>query len=580
GNTDYYKFIDNVGYKAGSEPGGGPNENDDFDVKIDTGDYLLDARPTGLNNINDGVLRGLTLQNNETGDLTVNTSTFGIGPGNALFQQGQSVLFAFGDMQQEVGFVLNRWSSGGPSTEVQLIITIDDGLGGNDPQSFLITVPEPGSGFVQIVINEETITNAGGTYFEFSELSISFLTGGFNLSIGDLSYGANVIVEEAEYNFDITITDGDGDVFGVEDGLNVSLEAVDDAVDTALTGADGTPDVIVSGENEDIIDGGTGGNDTVDYSNSTNSVNVNLATAIVSGGYADGDTIKDIENVIGSAFNDTITGNGEDNIITGGPGNDSMFGEGGDDTFVAPSVYNEGGSPGTLEFNQIDGGNGTDDTLDYGHLSGTQFVALDMEANPGATLPGAAQIIDGITTVGEDLFVGIENVIGSEQSDFIFADDNNNRLEGGAGNDQLEGKGGNDILIGGTGDDLLVGGIGIDQMVGGQGKDTFVIDADSLSGSIDDLIFDYSGAGGDEDVIDLTALVDVAGGTDIVAEGYVSLNQNGLVAEVIVDTDGTAGAATPAIVAELLNYDMSTDGGVNILYQEDSTLPATGTAIV
>jgi Ca2+-binding RTX toxin-like protein len=46
------------------------------------------------------------------------------------------------------------------------------------------------------------------------------------------------------------------------------------------------------------------------------------------GGFAEGDSLQNISNVIGSAFNDTLTGNAAANKITGGLGADILTGNG------------------------------------------------------------------------------------------------------------------------------------------------------------------------------------------------------------------------------------------------------------
>jgi Ca2+-binding RTX toxin-like protein len=51
-------------------------------------------------------------------------------------------------------------------------------------------------------------------------------------------------------------------------------------------------------------------------------VSVNLATGRGFGGTAEGDTYVSIENVYGSSFNDTITGNDGANELYGLDGND------------------------------------------------------------------------------------------------------------------------------------------------------------------------------------------------------------------------------------------------------------------
>ncbi|MFX5808827.1 hypothetical protein ABTE39_18935, partial [Acinetobacter baumannii] len=79
------------------------------------------------------------------------------------------------------------------------------------------------------------------------------------------------------------------------------------------------------------FNGGAGGSDTVNYSLSTSSdstgVTVNLSTGVGSGNYAQGDTYTAIENVVGSAQNDTLTGFatvGTQSVLEGGGGADTI----------------------------------------------------------------------------------------------------------------------------------------------------------------------------------------------------------------------------------------------------------------
>ena len=51
-------------------------------------------------------------------------------------------------------------------------------------------------------------------------------------------------------------------------------------------------------------------------------------------GSAGRDTLVSIENVIGSAFDDTINGNEYDNHIEGGAGTDTINGGAGNDTYI------------------------------------------------------------------------------------------------------------------------------------------------------------------------------------------------------------------------------------------------------
>jgi Ca2+-binding RTX toxin-like protein len=59
---------------------------------------------------------------------------------------------------------------------------------------------------------------------------------------------------------------------------------------------------------------------------------VNLQTGIASGGYAAGDTFLNINNLIGSGYNDKLTGDTGDNTLSGLAGRDTLTGGGGNDT--------------------------------------------------------------------------------------------------------------------------------------------------------------------------------------------------------------------------------------------------------
>src|SRR5262245_13323091 len=67
----------------------------------------------------------------------------------------------------------------------------------------------------------------------------------------------------------------------------------------------GGDDILAGGAGADTLDGGAG-NDTASYAADTAGVTVSLATGVVSGGHAQGDTLILIENLAGGAGNDTI----------------------------------------------------------------------------------------------------------------------------------------------------------------------------------------------------------------------------------------------------------------------------------
>ncbi|HEX2553314.1 MAG TPA: calcium-binding protein [Microvirga sp.] len=95
---------------------------------------------------------------------------------------------------------------------------------------------------------------------------------------------------------------------------------------------------------DDEIHGG-GGLDYIDYRDATAFVVVDLARATGTGRSEGADTLISIEKVIGSAFDDTLTGSRDDNLLRGVGGSDTLAGGRGHDSFVF-SLPSEGGARG------------------------------------------------------------------------------------------------------------------------------------------------------------------------------------------------------------------------------------------
>ncbi|HSW20793.1 MAG TPA: M10 family metallopeptidase C-terminal domain-containing protein, partial [Ramlibacter sp.] len=97
-----------------------------------------------------------------------------------------------------------------------------------------------------------------------------------------------------------------------------------------LTGS-GLDNTLFAGNGTNVLDG-QGGVDTACYLYATAWVSVSLATtAAQATGGSGTDTVRNIENLTGSAFNDTLTGSAGGNVIDGGSGNDTITGGGGAD---------------------------------------------------------------------------------------------------------------------------------------------------------------------------------------------------------------------------------------------------------
>ncbi len=313
------------------------------------------------------------------------------------------------------------------------------------------------------------------------------------------------------------------------DGGNDTLRGGTEA-DNLIGGAG--DDYLVGGAGSDALTGGTGF-DLAYYGDSTVAVTVDLSlsTAQISTGDASGDILSAIESVTGSGFNDLLTGDANANILDGGYGNDTLKGGAGNDTLI-----------GGIGTDTLFGGEGID-TANYSGSTAGVTVNLNLSV---------AQISNG--DASGDIFLGVENVLGSTYADTLVGDENDNVLDAGAGDDVLEGGVGSDTIIGGLGNDtvtylrstdavtidlnistfqlsgghasgdmisgvekvvgsqfndklvgnnsnnVLTGGLGADFLTGGAGNDTFVF----ATGFGKDKISDVQAGNGATDVLQLS----------------------------------------------------------------------------
>ncbi len=221
---------------------------------------------------------------------------------------------------------------------------------------------------------------------------------------------------------------------------------------------------IVGGKGNDTLDGGGGqdtleggeGVDTVSFASFTKKIIINLGTGAGAEAAA-GSTYLEIENVIGTKYDDKLTGDGGANLLDGGAGNDEIIGGGGNDTLRGGDGDDtlEGGGTGEHHY---EGGEGND-TVRY---SGPNAVKANLNDSSGNS-NGAG---------GVEIFNSIETLLGGGGDDEFTGTDAPNLLSGNGGNDRLVGRGGNDTLNGGADNDTLDGGAGADLLNGGTGVDT------------------------------------------------------------------------------------------------------------
>ena len=203
-------------------------------------------------------------------------------------------------------------------------------------------------------------------------------------------------------------------------------------------------------EGDDTLDGRGGDRDRVRYDQEherggTQGVVVDLAAGTATDTFGDTDTLIDIEEVEGSEFDDTISGDENRNRLFGRDGDDVLTG-------VANTTTDDGDLfAGDAGSDTLIGSDGQDDYVDY---SGDPA---------GAVIDLAA----GIATDGygdTDTLISIEDVEGTDQDDVILGNQEDNFIDGRAGDDELRGFGGDDQFRGGEGNDIIDGGADRDRV--------------------------------------------------------------------------------------------------------------------
>ena len=194
------------------------------------------------------------------------------------------------------------------------------------------------------------------------------------------------------------------------------------ALNNSIRGNNGT-NILNGGGGSDGLDG-RGGTDTASYENNPWRViaylGVNGAPGLayehqlINGQevLVSVDTLVNIENLRGSAFNDTLIGNELNNVLTGLGGSDTYVVQNAGDTIVEA------------------GGQGTDEVR--ASVSYTLTAGADVETLRSTDDNGTAAI----------------NLTGNGANNHVIGNNAGNTLDGGGGNsDQLEGRGGNDTYL-------------------------------------------------------------------------------------------------------------------------------------
>ena len=293
------------------------------------------------------------------------------------------------------------------------------------------------------------------------------VNGGLDQAFGE--DGEDVIIGGADSD---SLFGGAGD--SIDGGAGIDFLLGEAGADTLSGGGDG--DSLLGGDDgddlrgdagDDTLDGEAGDGDAASYADASGQVTVDLAGTTAMGGGVGMDELANIENAIGSGFNDSLIGDATPNDLFGGDGEDTLEGGGGDDTF-----------DGGLGDDFLDGGEGARDVASFASADNPVTVDLDVGTSTGA--------------LGTDMLMNLEDVVGGDFADTIRGDAQRNLLFGGLGDDvlsggddtlegdeisggegadDLSGDGGDDTLRGDEGDDILNGGAGDDELIGGEGLD-------------------------------------------------------------------------------------------------------------
>ena len=402
-------------------------------------------------------------------------------------------------------------------------------------------------------------------------------------------------IENLECSSTATMDTSTDDDTQIPSPQTLSVKFVGDDNDNVLTGCDGDDtltgnggdDTLIGNGGADMLDGGDG-SDTASYAGSTAGVTIDLSAAAVEGYITvaatagttdDDDKIKTagtgddekstVENVTGGSGIDTITGDGQDNVLkggdetddagastagdtlNGGDGNDTLDGEAGNDTLNGGDGDDKlTGGAGTDTLNgdagndTLDGGAGADDLIGGAGNDTYMNVEVGDSADTFSTAEAAGtaggedtiKYLNKAKAASDDTTTGITVNTSPSNVEMVYVtryDDTVTAPDSGA---TIYGLEGDDTLNGGAEQDTLWGCAGKDTLAGGAESDTFVI---SMETGNMDTISDYAAG----ETVLLAGFADGATVTISTVQNSVTL------AAIMVNNKMVASVGTATIVA-------------------------------
>ncbi len=254
-------------------------------------------------------------------------------------------------------------------------------------------------------------------------------------------------------------------------------------VNDQLFGYNGN-DIFYGGAGHDWLDGGQD-SDTSSYVDSTAAIKVDLTNLkdykdlntgeildqyaeVENDGFGYQDKLFDIENIIGSAFNDEIAGDGNANVLNGGSGTDTLRGRGGADTFWVGEgdIIKDFAAEDKLIIPVEDSNN-----LSF-RYSNNNLTLLNSKGGADTTVAVLENISNNqVTNIVNNFQYQTygESGVSSVNTGGVTID---TRILGTPNNDTLSGDGQANIFVSGKGDDNLTGNGGQDIFRLSGGKNT------------------------------------------------------------------------------------------------------------
>ena len=262
---------------------------------------------------------------------------------------------------------------------VSLASTAAQATGGSGSDTLLNIENLTGSNY-----NDKLTGNNGNNVLD-GGLGNDTLAGGLGNDTYVINVATDIVTELAgqgtdliktAFSYSLADTDGAGANGGNVENLQLTGNAAINATGNALN------NTLYANTANNVLNGGAG-TDTVSYAAGASAgVTVSLAnTAAQATGGSGSDTLLNIENLTGSAYNDSLTGNTATNRLDGGAGNDTLVGGAGNDTLIG------GTGADTFWFNAAPSATTNKDTvLDF--ISGTDKLQFSKSVLSGLGVAG------------------------------------------------------------------------------------------------------------------------------------------------------------------------------------------------